>query len=915
LLQRYWGKYAMTKLSISLFGSFQVIRNGKEVTHFGSDTARALLAYLAMYPNKVHRRDVLAGLLWPEQPNTDALRNLRVALSRLRDAIGDRQTIPPFLEVTSQTIQLNADTNYSLDTRLMNNALSLTKVHNHVRIENCDMCAKQFQVAADLYRGEFLEGFSLDSIPFEEWMIVTRENFHWQALEVLSILSAYHANQGNYQEAIECARRQVELEPWREEAHRQWMRALALSGHRGAALTQFDICRKVMAEELGVEPEAETLELYRIIRAGQLTPPNEAVSKSATATDLITTIHSPVLPEGQAAKPESAMQPDVSQMPVSERRTVTCMRVELKSSTGLRGQVSTEDWATIASQLLRTAGTVIHRYDGQVERYDSDGLVALFGVQTAHEDDPEHGVLAAILIQQALLAQFTQFSDGKSCFEMLEVKIGVHTGEVIVTTIDGEGGSGHRTVIGDAVQYTMQMLAKISPSVVVVSEKTYRLIAHLFEWASEDTVKGYIPLTRRKDADKGRGWPGMRSRMVGRLRESRVLNQAVEQLQSGTGGIITLVGEAGIGKSRLIAEVRKSSSVNWIEGRCLSYSRLIPYSLWQTILYCLLGVTADTHPSIIDHALRQRIKTLDLDHFQSTYAYLGKLLALPLRADMEALINNDAQNLNKGIFDAVELVLEATAQQQPFVIVCEDLHWADPISLDLLGQLLRMTGHSALLFICVFRPEGEHNFWRTNERIIGTSVQRYIDLRLEPLSITEGEKLLKNLLLSLPGPEGRKPVEGLPNALKLQILNRGEGNPFYIEEVLRALVRSGTIKCHEVSCRWEVDQPIEDIKIPETLYGVLQSRIDQLPKKAQYVLQLASVIGRSFSYPLLAYIADRSVLDENLEILQREQLIQEQTHLPEREFIFQHQLTLEAVYDGLLHRTRRVLHRRVAQAL
>ena len=257
----------MTRLEVSLFGSFQVTLKGEQVTYFGSDTARALLAYLAMHAGRTTSaggttsadmaipRDTLAGLLWPEQPNAEALRNLRVALSRLRAAIGDRDADVPLLQVERRTIGLNGDADWWLDVRAMREALAATKAHEHERIEACQECAQQLQVVDRLYRGEFLAGFALDSAPFEEWMVVERESLHWQALEALDALTAYQVRQANYEAAIGCARRQVELEPWREAAHRQWMRALALSGHRGAALAQYETCREVLAEELGVEPE------------------------------------------------------------------------------------------------------------------------------------------------------------------------------------------------------------------------------------------------------------------------------------------------------------------------------------------------------------------------------------------------------------------------------------------------------------------------------------------------------------------------------------------------------------------------------------------------------------------------------------------------------------------------------------
>ncbi len=320
---------AITHLAISLLGPFQVTLNGEGVTYFGSDTARALLAYLAMHADSntsagvAHSRDALAGLLWPEQPDAKARRNLRMALSRLRDAIGDRETDAPLLQATRRTIQLNNDGRCTLDVRAMREALAATREHEHAQLEACGDCAKRLAQVADLYRGEYLAGFTLDSVSFEEWMVVERESLHWQALEALYALTSYHEKQGNYAAAIGCARRQVELEPWREAAHRQWMRALALSGHRGAGLAQYEACRQVLAEALGVEPEAQTVTLVEQIRDGSLAPARKAPAERATGVARIEAEPPPATVTAPEQAPSPAPLAIARGVPEGERRIVT----------------------------------------------------------------------------------------------------------------------------------------------------------------------------------------------------------------------------------------------------------------------------------------------------------------------------------------------------------------------------------------------------------------------------------------------------------------------------------------------------------------------------------------------------------------------------------------------------------------
>jgi DNA-binding SARP family transcriptional activator len=250
----------MTHLDIALLGSFTVTLDGQPATDFDSNKVRALLAYLAVESDRPHRRETLAGMLWPEAPNRSAFNNLRYSLSDLRQTIGDRQARPPFLQITHDSLQFNRDSDHVLD------VVSLARCLN---AEQDDPAAMQeLAEAVRLYRGWFLEGFSVSgSAPFEEWAVFKREQIGRQALRALNRLAAYHEGLGDYEQACTYANRQIELEPWQEEAHRQLMRSLALSGRRSAALHQYEVCRRTLQQELNVEPATETHSLYKAIRS------------------------------------------------------------------------------------------------------------------------------------------------------------------------------------------------------------------------------------------------------------------------------------------------------------------------------------------------------------------------------------------------------------------------------------------------------------------------------------------------------------------------------------------------------------------------------------------------------------------------------------------------------------------------
>ncbi|MDQ4075572.1 MAG: AAA family ATPase, partial [Chloroflexota bacterium] len=261
----------MAHLSLSFLGPLQVTLDGNEVTDFQYDKVRALLAYLATEADCPHRRDALLGLLWPELSEQAARTNLRQALAALRGAIGDRSAAPPFLLISRESIQFNLASDHWLDVTAFTTLLDTCERHTHRRAESCRSCAVRLQQAIELYQGDFLAQFFLpDNEVFEEWALLKREWLHRRQVEALSRLIGYHERRGAYEEACEYARRQLELDPWHEEAHRQLMRLLVLSGKRSAALSQYERCRRLLTEELGVEPAEETTALHERIQDDEL---------------------------------------------------------------------------------------------------------------------------------------------------------------------------------------------------------------------------------------------------------------------------------------------------------------------------------------------------------------------------------------------------------------------------------------------------------------------------------------------------------------------------------------------------------------------------------------------------------------------------------------------------------------------
>jgi class 3 adenylate cyclase len=609
----------------------------------------------------------------------------------------------------------------------------------------------------------------------------------------------------------------------------------------------------------------------------------------------------------------------------AERRTVTILFCDVKGSTAMAENLDPEDVMEIMDGAFDVLIGPVYRYEGTLARLMGDAVLAFFGAPIAHEDDPERACRAAldIIARAEEYAVRLEHERGMTGFK---VRVGIHTGLVVV----GEVGSDLRveyTAMGDAINLAARMESAAEPGTVLISEATHRLIAPLFETEAlgpiqvkgkAEPVSVYRVLAPKEEPGKVRGIPGLESPLVGRETEFAALQEALERLQAGVGGIVTIVGEAGIGKSRLVAEVRRVGVIHelplqWIEGRCLSYGTSVAYLLWLDVLRSVLAISVDDAPAAVRGKLREWVRRLCPEHFGDVYPYLCRLMSLRLEPEFESAIEDrQGEQLKADTFHAVEMLVRCAASQRPLVIVCEDMHWADPTSLELLERLFALTDRVAVLFICAFRPRRDCECWRLKEVAARDYPHRHTDVLLQPLSAAEGEALVRNLLLSACAtPDG---VAVLPKPLGERLVGVTEGNPLYVEEILRGLINQGALVRGETRA-WQLAGAVE-VALPDTLQGALLARIDRLQEDTKRVLQLAAVIGRVFLHRVLAAIAEEQrELDRHLITLQREQMIRERARFPELEYVFKHELTREAAYNGLLKRERRVFHQQVAEAL
>ncbi|HSL97338.1 MAG TPA: adenylate/guanylate cyclase domain-containing protein [Candidatus Deferrimicrobiaceae bacterium] len=546
-----------------------------------------------------------------------------------------------------------------------------------------------------------------------------------------------------------------------------------------------------------------------------------------------------------------------------ERKPVTALFVDVVGSTTLAEHLDPEDWTAMINEAFDLMSRAVFRYEGTIAQLQGDAMLAFFGAPIAHEDDPDRAIFAALDMLDAT-SEFARQLKAARDIEF-RVRIGINTGPVVV----GNVGSDLRyeyTALGDAMNVAARMQTAAQPGTVLVTEATRRLTGDTFEAEDlgEIEVKGktepihaYRILGRKAAPARKRGLAavGLESPMVGRDAPLQQLSERFEDARAGHGRVAFVVGEPGIGKSRLLAELRQSigagsgdelpAAARWVEGRCVSYGRNLPYHLLIEMVRSLLGLPflaseRETRERL-DGALAELLGG-DGREGLDTAPYLAHLLSLPLRPEEAERGNLDPGTVQARYVAATHRVLRAVAAKGPVVLVCEDLHWADQASVEVVRQLLPLAMQSPILFIGVLRADTDAPGWGLIAQARELFGEALTEIRLEALSSDDSRTLVANLL----------EIESLPQAVRELILTRAEGNPFFVEEVVRMLIERNAIE--ERDGRWVATDEISTVEIPESLHGLLLARIDQLSDTAKRSLRVASVIGRQFPVRVLERI-------------------------------------------------------------
>jgi len=600
-----------------------------------------------------------------------------------------------------------------------------------------------------------------------------------------------------------------------------------------------------------------------------------------------------------------------------ERKQVTILFSDLSGYTAMSERLDPEEVKNIISRIFGEIGQVVVKYDGCIEKFIGDAVVAFFGVPKAHEDDPVRALRAAKEMHEIVNAMSHQFESkiGKP----LSMHTGINTG--LVVTGEVTTGKGPLGVTGDTVNVAQRLSGLAKPGQILVGEETYRQAGgyFAFEKLEPTKVKGktepvpaYRVVEEKVKVGRIRGFPtqGISSPLVGRNAEFVAIRGCVNRLLDGQGGILSVIGEAGIGKSRLMAEIRNQtdlSSLQWLEGRTLSYGQKISYWPFQEIMRQYAQISEDDSDLEAWQKLESRIIELFAADTGEILPYLASLLTLDIKGEYATQIKYlDGEAMGRQVFLASRRFFERLAQTQPLMLVFEDLHWADESSRLLLEHLLPLANRAPLLICGVSRPEPKTQVFRLREIAAKDFDRRYTEIRLSPLSQTECTQLMKNLVK----------IENLPTRVREIIVHKAEGNPFFLEEIMRSLIDRGAVVRDTTTGRWRATAHIETINIPDTIQGVIMARVDRLDEELKQVLRTASVIGRSFLYRILQAIEQAlRELDRRLDDLQAIELIREKQRIPELEYIFKHALVQETTYESVLLQKRRELHARVGQAI
>jgi class 3 adenylate cyclase/tetratricopeptide (TPR) repeat protein len=601
-----------------------------------------------------------------------------------------------------------------------------------------------------------------------------------------------------------------------------------------------------------------------------------------------------------------------------ERRDVTVLFLDIVNFTATSNTLDSEDVYLFVNDAMSLLADVIQKYEGTIDKFTGDGLMALFGAPIAHEDDPVRAVRAGLEMQTILTPLQIQLRE-KYGFD-LKVRIGINTGLAIAGKL-GSNSHMEYTVIGDTVNLASRLESVAQPGTVLVSAETYQRTRPLFDYETLPPfeVKGYSeaitafrPLGLRKVPQSLRGLAGLQAPMIGRATELLQLQVAFTAVRQGQARLGLITGDAGVGKSRLVREFQQTlaeSNTRVIQGGCQAYTSATPLWLVTEIVRQMIGLQESDSKDVQCKTLHSYLSRQKLAN-NETAPYLRQILGCeqPDPVFMARFESMDAAMLQKQTHSALRQLFLSESRQSTTVFIFEDLHWIDPASKEFLEYFIQTTVDEPLLLLLVSRQLERETTLQSLVAAAGQEPERLVDLQLQALSTTEGQLLVDQLIGQFT-PEAQK--------LKQKIIKRAEGIPFYIEEIIRMLIDQGGItSAHKM---WQFGPTASQIieAVPGTLKGLILARFDQLPEGLRQTLQNAAVLGNAFPVKLLLSLMNINpqTVAVHFRELERRQFIISRPIRGEAAYVFRHALLQETIYGTLLKQDRQRIHTQAADEI
>ena len=597
-----------------------------------------------------------------------------------------------------------------------------------------------------------------------------------------------------------------------------------------------------------------------------------------------------------------------------ERRHVTVLFSDLSGYTAMCDKLDPEEVKGIMSSIFEEIAIVVNSYDGFIEKFIGDAVMAIFGVPIAHEDDPVRAIKAAAKIHGIVENLSPQIE--KKIGKPLSMHTGINTGLVVTGDIDFEKGI-HR-MSGDTINLAARLSDLAKDGEILIGPETFSATRNHFSFQPLKSIriKGknepttpYRVLAEKTSAADGRLDIQVSSEMVGRDQELAKLELQMLKVINGQGSVINVFGEPGIGKSRLLAEMRQQEMIKRVrlwEGRSISIGKNLSFHPIIDLFKQWTQIKEDdTHVEASDK-LFNAIHRVCEDEEDEVFPFVATMMGMNLSGKHARRVKGiEGEALEKLILKNVRQLLIRSTELIPIVIVMEDLHWADTTSLELLESLFHLARTHRVIFINVFRP----GYWQGDNRRVETLANwfpdvDFLEINLKPLDKQMTEALVNNMLQ----------VKGLRRSIRQQIVNRAGGNPFFTEEIVRSLIDVKAIV--RINGAFEVTDKIDHVVIPATINDLLTARIDRMDKQTRDLIKVASVIGRSFFDRIIKQVAASiGEVDERLAYLKDAQFIRDRMRMEELEYLFKHALMQEAAYESTLLQSRKELHKKVAQSI